>query len=174
MNQHGITKYKQTIFMGISLVLVIGFFLPWVTMDPNFNMFATSKASFSGLSLVMGINFAVQMINAFGSSYDFPASANIVYLGYLLLLIPILGVVGIILSGIRSRKAAMVHLIQYAFSLLVFILMIVASNISADMRELVDNVTNTGFGFYVCFIAALAGVVFFVYQAKADRGRMRF
>lgn len=152
-------KYKQTVLMSISLVLVIGFFLPWLTMDPNFSMFASSKASFSGMSLVMGINFAVQMINAFGTAYNFPASANVIYLGYLLLLIPLLGIGAIVLSGLRKKSAGKVHLTQFIFSLLVFIAMAIVSNINADMRELVGNVTNTGFGFYLSAIAAFVGIV---------------
>jgi len=152
-------KYKQTVLMSISLVLVIGFFLPWLTMDPNFSMFASSKASFSGMSLVMGINFAVQMINAFGTAYNFPASANVIYLGYLLLLIPLLGITAIVLSGLRKKIAGKVHLSQFIFSLFVFIVMALVSNINADMRELVGNVTNTGFGFYFSAIAATVGIV---------------
>lgn len=152
-------KYKQTVLMSISLVLVIGFFLPWLTMDPNFSMFASSKASFSGMSLVMGINFAVQMINAFGTAYNFPASANVIYLGYLLLLIPLLGIGAIVLSGLRKKSAGKVHLTQFIFSLFVFIAMAIVSNINADMRELVGNVTNTGFGFYLSAIAAFVGIV---------------
>ncbi len=159
MRQTLFHKYKQTILMSSSLVLVVGFFLPWLTIDPNFNMFATSKASFSGMSLVMGINFAVQMINAFGTAYNFPASANVIYLGYLLMLIPLLGIIAIVLSGLRHKNAVKVHLGQYAFSLFIFVAMAILSNINADMRELVGNVTNTGFGFYLSAIAAVTGIV---------------
>ena len=171
MRQSNFLKHKQTILMSMSLILVVGFFLPWLTMDPNFNMFATSKASFSGMSLVTGINFAVQMINAFGTAYNFPASANVIYLGYLLLLIPLLGIVAIILSGLRHKLAFRIHVVQYAFALFVFIAMIIVSNINADMRELVGNVTNTGFGFYVSILASILGIAYSVYELKALRGR---
>lgn len=169
MRPSNFLQHKQTILMSISLILIVGFFLPWLTMDPNFSMFATSKASFSGMSLVMGINFAVQMISAFGTAYNFPASANVIYLGYLLLLIPLLGIAAIILSGLRHKLAFRVHLIQYAFALFVFVAMAIVSNINADMRELVGNVTNTGFGFYLCFLASVIGIAYSVYELKGRK-----
>ncbi|MBF4692997.1 hypothetical protein [Fusibacter ferrireducens] len=169
MRQSNFLQHKQTIRMSMSLILIIGFFLPWFTMDPNFSMFATSKAGFSGMSLVMGINFAVQMINAFGTAYNFPASANVIYLGYLLLLIPLLGVIAIILSGLRHKWGYRLHLIQYAFALFVFIAIIIVTNINAEMRELVGNVTNTGFGFYLCLIVSLAGIVYSIYEWRKGK-----
>ena len=71
-------KYKQTILMALSLIILVSFFIPWFTINNEFDMFATSDSGFSGFTLVKGIHYAAPMVSAFGSAYGFPFAANVV------------------------------------------------------------------------------------------------
>ena len=51
-------KNKQLILMILSLSLILIFFLPWISIQKGFDMFAESGGGYSGFSLVSGIHFA--------------------------------------------------------------------------------------------------------------------
>lgn len=151
-------KYKQTILMALSLVILVSFFIPWFTINNEFDMFATSDSGFSGFTLVKGIHYAAPMVSAFGSAYGFPFAAKAIYLGYALVLIPILGIVAIVMSGMRKPLSKWIHFIQYVLMLVTILLLIVVVNLNSDMRQLYSSVLNLSIGLPVALMASLAGL----------------
>lgn len=161
-------KYRQTILMALSLIIVVSFFIPWFTINNEFDMFATSGTGFSGFSLVRGIHYAAPMVSAFGSAYGFPFAANAIYLGYALVLIPILGIVSIVMSGMRKQSSKWVHFSQFTLMLVVIVLLVVVVNLNDDMRQLYSSVLKLSFGLPIAFVASLAGVGLTFIKNKND------
>ncbi len=161
-------KYKQTILMALSLIIVVSFFIPWFTINSEFDMFATSESGFSGFTLVKGIHYAAPMVSAFGSAYGFPFAANAIYLGYALVLIPILGLVAIVMSGMRKPSSKWVHFAQFVLMLVVILLLIVAVNLNSDMRQLYSSVLKLSIGLPIALIASLVGLGFTFLNTKTE------
>ena len=161
-------KYKQTILMALSLIILVSFFIPWFTINNEFDMFATSDSGFSGFTLVKGIHYAAPMVSAFGSAYGFPFAANAIYLGYALVLIPILGLVAIIMSGMRKPSSKWVHFAQFVLMLVVILLLTVVVNLNDGMRQLYSSVLKLSIGLPIAMIASIAGMVLIFGKSKFE------
>lgn len=164
-------KNKQTIWMGLSLLIVLAFFLPWVKVNPDFDMFAASRNSYSAFTLVRGIHFAAPLVDSIGDLYGFPLASKLIYLGYTLLLIPLVGIGAICLSGIRHPKASWAHLFQFAFTTVVIMSLAILFNLNSDMRTLFFSLWRLGIGMPISIIAAIAGFVVYLLdrtEAKAS------
>ncbi|MBE0449514.1 MAG: hypothetical protein IBX70_01590 [Clostridia bacterium] len=161
-------KYRQTILMALSLIIVISFFIPWFTINSEFDMFASSESGFSGFTLIRGIHYAAPMVRAFGNAYGFPFAASAIYLGYLLVLIPILGIAAMIMSGMRKPSSKWVHLAQFVLMFVVIILLIVAVNLNRDMRQLYSSVLRLSFGLPIALLASLAGLGYTFFNNKKE------
>ncbi len=154
-----LNKYKQTINMVLSLLLVITFFIPWFSLNPDFKMFAVSETKLSGLQIVQGIHFAAPTISLLGEAYGYPLVSKFIYLGYLIILLPIIGVLGIVLSGMRHEKAVLVHKIHFIATLGLLTLFMILANFNKDMRALFFSVMILGFGFFASVLLATFGIV---------------
>lgn len=161
-------KYRQTILMALSLIIVVCFFIPWFTMNNDFDMFATSDSGFSGFTLVKGIHYAAPMVSAFGTAYGFPFAANAIYLGYTLILIPILGIVAIIMSGLRKPSSKWVHFAQYVLMLVVILLLTIVVNLNDDMRQLYSSVLKLSIGLPIALIASFTGLGLIFIKDKSE------
>ncbi|MGX8796877.1 hypothetical protein ACR6HW_12460 [Fusibacter sp. JL298sf-3] len=151
-------KFRQTILMATSLLIVIAFFLSWLSVNPDFDMFAASRDSYSGFHLVRGIQLAAPTVDLLGKTYNFELAAKLIYVGYLLWLVPILGVIAIVLSGLGNKKAKWFHLGQYAIMLLIVLVFAVAVNYNQDMRTLFKSMFRFGFGFYMSLLMSVLGI----------------
>lgn len=151
-------KYKQTINMILSLLLVVSFFIPWFSLNPDFKMFAVSEAKLSGFQIVKGIHFAAPTVSLLGEAYGFPLVSKLIYLGYLIILLPIIGVASIVMSGMRHAKAIMMHKIHYISTLSLLTFFMVLANFNKDMRELFFSVMILGFGFFASVIISIIGI----------------
>lgn len=145
--------------MVLSLLLIIAFFIPWFSLNPDFKMFAVSDAKLSGLQMVKGIHFAAPTISLLGEAYGFPLLSKLVYLGYLIILLPLIGVAGIVMSGMRHIKAVTLHKIHFIATLGLLTFFMLLANFNKDMRELFFQVMILGFGFYISVLIATAGIV---------------
>ncbi len=151
-------KYKQTINMVLSLLLVVAFFIPWFSLNPDFKMFAVSETKLSGLQIVQGIHFAAPTVSLLGEAYGFPLISKFIYLGYLIILLPIVGIAGIVMSGMRHPKAVLLHKIHFIGTLGLLAFFMILANFNKDMRELFFSVMILGFGFYVSVLIAIVGI----------------
>jgi len=154
-----LNKYKQTINMVLSLLLVVAFFIPWFSLNPDFKMFAVSDTKLSGFQIVKGIHFAAPTVSLLGEAYGFPLISKFVYLGYLIILLPIIGVAGIVMSGMRHVKAVLLHKIHFIATLGLLTFFMILANINKDMRSLFFSVMILGFGFFVSVLIAIVGIV---------------
>lgn len=154
-----VKKYRKFIFMILSLVLVIAFFMPWISMNPDFKMFKTSDAKYSAYSMVRGIDAAVPTVTLLGKLYDFKMLSKLIYLGYSLWLIPILGIIAILLSGLQLKAGNAIQMIQYVFTLLIVMAILITVNFNADMRMLFGSMFRFGVGFYLSVLASLLGPI---------------
>ena len=152
-------RTKQLLLMISTLGISACFFMPWVQLDPSFSTFAASNASYSGLTLIKGIGYGVQMLSAFGTAYSFPFPAQILYLGYLLWLIPFLGIAGVILVGRRQKNGFQMIRVQSVMSLLLGLISIVAVVLLPDLKLLLSNMLNISFGFVMMNIFAAIALV---------------
>ena len=161
-----IIKYKQTILMGISLLLVILFFLPWITNNPDLETFAYSEIQMSGFKLFTGYHELMPTVSQLLMSLDLKMFSNLLYFGYLLILFPVLGIVALILSGIRHRHAQIVHTIHYTFSLLLLLPVFLGIVFLADLRTMFFSIFGFSIGFYLSIITAALGCVMIIVGMK--------
>ncbi|MDN5297959.1 MAG: hypothetical protein PWP51_512 [Clostridiales bacterium] len=153
-------KSKQFIRMISALIVSIGFFLPWIKSDPNFDTFAASDAGYSGLTIIKGIQSGVEMVSSFGRAYGFPLPAQTLYAGYLLLLIPILGIMGIVLTGLRKRGGIACIRIQSLMTLILTLIVSIVIFASADMKMLLGDMFNISFGLVLMVVFAVVALIF--------------
>lgn len=161
-----IIKYKQTVLMAISLMLVILFFLPWITNNPDLETFAYSEIQMSGFKLFTGYHELMPTVSQLLVSLDLKMISTLLYLGYLLILFPILGIAALILSGIRHRLAPTVHAIHYSFSLLLLLPTFLGIVLLADLRTMFFSIFGFSMGFYLSMITAVLGCVMIIIDRK--------
>ncbi len=154
-----LNKYKQTINMVLSLLLIVAFFIPWFSINPDFKMFAVSETKLSGLQIVQGIHFAAPTVSLLGEAYGFPLISKLIYLGYLIILLPMIGTAGIVMSGMRHPKAALIHKIHFIATLSLLTFFMILANFNKDMRALFFSVMILGFGFFASMLIATFGIV---------------
>jgi hypothetical protein len=161
-------KNKQLILMILSLSLIVIFFLPWISIQKGFDMFAESGGGYSGFSLVSGIHFAAPMVSSFGSAYGFPFASKLIYLGYILWLIPLLGVAAILMSGMRVKHAGGMHVAQFVLTLVLVLLAVVGVNFNEDIRTLYQSILSTTFIFWIMVVVSIAGIAVSVAGRKSN------
>ena len=155
--------------MALSLIIAVAFFMPWLRVNPDFDMFAASRSSYSAFALVRGIHFAAPLVGSIGALYGFSLASKLIYLGYTLLLIPLAGLCAIAMSGMRHPKAAWAHLFQFGFTAFVILIVAILFNLNGDMRALFSSLWRVGIGIPVSIISALAGLVAYVLDLKASK-----
>lgn len=160
------SKYGQTITMGISLILIIAFFIPWFSINPDFQMFASSDMKISGFSILKGIHFAAPTVSLLGEAYGFPLASKLIYLGYIIVLFPIVGIAAIVMSGLRKPKAELVHMIHYCATAVFLTLFFILILINKDVRELFFAVMKVGFGSILSLLLAIVGIAFYFIKVK--------
>lgn len=151
---------KQLFLMITSLVVAVTFFMPWVTLDPNFTTFASSNAWYSGYTLIKGVGYGVQMLSAFGTAYSFPFPAQILYLGYILWLIPVLGILGTLFIGFRKKGGRLLIRIQAILALLLTGVTVIAIIALPDLKMLLSDMLDISFGFISMGISAILALIF--------------
>lgn len=153
-----IKKYKQTWLMALSAVIIVAFFMSWFSMNPDFKMFAASKTSYSAFNVVRGIGAAAPTVVLLGKAYNFKYTAMLIYLGYALWLIPLLGIASMVLSGMRKKYASLIHVIHFAFSLFIVLIILILVNMGGDMRQLFSSMFRFGLGYYLTLLASALGL----------------
>lgn len=150
--------------MGLSLLLIVAFFLPWVKNNPDLETFAYSKISISGFELFTGYQEILPTLSGLLQSLEMKGIGAALYLGYMLIVFPILGVVAIVMSGLRHEKASLVHLIHFSatFSVLFITFMVVMA--FGDLRTMFFSIFGFGLGFYVSLLISGIGVGFMIYN----------
>jgi len=151
-------KYQKTVVMVMVSVLIISFFMPWFSIDTGFTTFESSGEQYNGISLLKGIRLIETMISGFGSSYGINFPSQVVYLGYLIVLIPLLGIIALLLMGKRKPSGLIIAKIQIVFSFFIALLINVVFNYSADMRELVYSILDIKIGFILLMAGSLIGI----------------
>ncbi len=154
-----IMKYKQTILMTLSLILILAFFMPWVLNVPAENGFAFSEFKMSGFKLFKGYQTIVEL--AFGLLSDkLNIVSKLLYLGYLIILFPIIGLVGLVLSGIRHKKAALAHMIHFVSSFAVLMLVFLVILLFKEIRIMFFSTFGLRFalGFYLTLLLSGLGI----------------
>ncbi len=164
--KNNIFKYKQTIMMGLSLLLVIAFFFPWVTNNPDLETFAYSKISMSGFKLFMGYQDLLPTLSDLLKSLEMNTIPVALYLGYLLILLPLLGIAGIVMSGLRHGKASLVHSIHFILTFVVLFITFATIMMFGDLRTMFFSIFGFGFGFYLSLLISGLGVGFIIYMRR--------
>lgn len=168
-----IKKYKQTLLMAISAFIIIAFFLPWFSMNPDFKMFQKSDAVYSPFNILKGFSQALPTVNLMVQTYlsdstKLKIASKLLYLVYTLWLVPLTGIAAIIMSGMRSKKAATAHLVQFIITLFFAFVILIVINISGDMRQLFNSMFNYGYGYFISVLLSAAGL-FVVIQSKSKQ-----
>lgn len=161
-----IIKYKQTVLMIISLLLVLMFFIPWIINNPDLETFAYSEIQMSGFNLFTGYHELMPTVSQLLVSLDLKMISNLLYFGYLLILFPILGIVALILSGIRHRLAPVVHTAHYVFSLFLLLPTFLGIVMLADLRTMFFSIFGFSIGFYLSMITAVLGCAMIIVDMK--------
>lgn len=153
-----VNKYKQPILMSISLILTALFFFPWIINNPELETFAYSEIKMSGFRLFTGYHELMPTLYNLMASLEMNVMNKMLYLGYLLIVFPVLGVCSTLLSGIRHKKAYLMHQIHFisTFSLLFFSFVMVM--IFGELRTLFFSIFGFGLGFYLSLIVSGIGV----------------
>lgn len=154
-----IMKYKQTILMALSLLLILAFFMPWVYNVPAENGFAFSEFKMSGLKLFKGYQTIVEL--AFGLlSEKLNIVSKLLYLGYLIILFPVIGLVSLVLSGIRHKKAALAYMIHFVSSFAVLLLVFLVILLFKEIRIMFFSTFGLRFalGFYLTLLLSGLGI----------------
>lgn len=164
--KNNIFKYKQTIMMGLSLLLVIAFFFPWVTNNPELETFAYSKISMSGFKLFVGYQDLLPTLSDLLNSMEMNKITLALYMGYLLIVLPILGIAGIVMSGLRHSKAVLFHKIHFIVTFAVLFLIFSTIMMFGDLRTMFFSIFGFGFGFYLSLLISAIGVGFIIYMSR--------
>lgn len=162
-------KYKQTIYMVISAILVILFFMPWFSNNPNLDTFAYKEGNYSGFSLFQGFHTILPILLGLLEALGYMFLPKLLYLGYIIIILPILGVIGILLSGLRHKLAKTVHLIHYLSTFVILLLFLVGMLTLKDAREMFLSIFRMGFGFSASFFVSFLGVMYYWVQKKIDK-----
>lgn len=157
-------KYKQTIMMGLSLLLIVAFFLPWVKNNPELETFAYSKISISGFELFNGYQEMLPILSGLMQSLEMKAIGAALYLGYLLIVFPIIGIAAIVMSGFRHGKASLVHLIHFSATFSVLFITFLVVMAFGDLRTMFFSIFGFGFGFYLSLLISGIGIGFVVFN----------
>lgn len=159
-------KYKQTVLMGLSLLLIVAFFFPWIINNPELETFAYSKISISGFKLFTGYHELLPTLSGLMQSLEMKAIGTALYLGYLLIAFPILGTLSIVLSGLRHGKAHLAHLIHFSATFAVLLIVFTVVMTFGDLRTMFFSIFGFGFGFYLSLLVSGIGVGFMVYSER--------
>jgi len=134
--------------------------MPWVLNVPTENGFAFSEFKMSGLSLFKGYQTIVEL--AFGLLSDkLNLVSKLLYLGYLIILFPIIGLVSLVLSGIRNKNATLAHLIHFASSFVLLTLVFLIIILFKEIRIMFFSTFGLRFalGFYATILLSGLGIL---------------
>lgn len=157
-----ISKYKQPLLMSLSLILTLAFFLPWIINNPDLETFAYSEIKMSGFRLFTGYHELMPTLYQLMASLGMNVLNKMLYLGYLLIIFPILGIASIVLSGLRHQKARLMHMIHFiaTFSVLLFTFIMIM--IFADLRTMFFSIFGFGFGYYLSMVISGLGTLMII------------
>lgn len=152
-------KYRQTIYMTISAILIILFFMPWFYNNPELDTFAFKEGNYSGFSLFQGFHTILPILLGLLQALDYAVLPNLLYLGYVIIILPLIGVGAIVLSGLRHKYATHLHLIHYISTFVIMFVFLLGVLLLKDAKELFFSIFKMGFGFSVSLIVSLLGIV---------------
>lgn len=153
-------KYRQTIYMSISAVLIILFFMPWFSNNPDLDTFAYKEGYYSGFSLFRGLQTILPVVLGLLQALGYMFLPNLLYLGYVIILLPMMGLAGIVFSGLRKNYAPILHLIHYITTFVLMLIFLVGMIVLKDAREMFLSIFRMGFGFSASFFVSFVGIVY--------------
>jgi hypothetical protein len=92
------------------------------------------------------------------ASLEMNVANKLLYLGYLLIVFPILGISSIVLSGIRHKKAFLVHQIHFIVSFSLLFLTFLMMIVFGELRTLFFTIFGFGIGYYLSMIVSGLGI----------------
>lgn len=153
-----IKRYRQTICMVISLLLLIAFFIPWFSNNKDLEMFEQANTSVSGFGIVRAIDYIRPTVEALADTYGYPA-AKWIRIGYVLLVLPLLGLLGLFAAGLRWPHARKLQTAHYIATLVMILIMVIAISIKADIRTLFFTVMRIDVGIPLSLMLSLTGLL---------------
>lgn len=145
-------KYKQTILMVLSLVLVVLFFTNWIKNANVENGFTFSEIKMTGYEIFKGYHTLITM--AFSLFSDkLTLIFRVLYVGYVMILFPVLGVIAIVLSGMRRKEAKYLHFAHFVSSFVFLFLVFVGVLLLKDVRVMFFD--TFGFRFAFGYLATM-------------------
>ncbi len=161
-----LNKYKQTILMTLSLLLIIGFFIPWVVDNPSNETFAKSDISMSGIKIFTGYHELVSTFKPLVEAMGYPKIALLLNLGYILILLPLSSLVALIFNGLRLKQSLIANWIAFITHAIILGSTLLVIVLFKDLRILFYSLLSFTFGFYLVLLIALLGVAVLVLTRK--------
>jgi len=149
---------KQPILMVICTLLIIGFFIPWMTNNPDLETFAYSEIKLSGFDIFRGYQSLVAVVDPLISALGYAALGKVLYLGYILILLPVLSLASIVLLGLRHAKATLVTWINFVAHAVIVVGLFLLIMVYGDLRTLFFTIMSFSFGYYVMMLMSVLGV----------------
>lgn len=159
-------KNRQTILMVISLLLIVLFFTPWVKNNPNLTAVKYEEMKKSGFDIFRGYQAIVGKLDSLLAAMGHGGLGKLLYIGYFLILLPILGIASLVMSGLRVKGASVMHAVHYGFTCVPMALIFLLVVLISDVRELSFSIFGFGFGYYLSMILSIAGIVLLVATRK--------
>ncbi|OJV63195.1 MAG: hypothetical protein BGO41_10895 [Clostridiales bacterium 38-18] len=150
---------RQPILMVICTLLILGFFVPWVTNNPDLETFAYSEIKLSGFDIFRGYQSLVAVVDPLISTLGYAALGKLLYLGYILILLPVISVASIVLLGIRHAKASLVTWINFVAHTVLVLGLFLLIMINGDLRTLFFTIMSFSLGYYLMMLMSILGVV---------------
>lgn len=159
-------KFNRLVILLLTVIIIAGFFMPWLALaDAGKDMFDQNETHYSGYDFMRGIRAIAPSIKDIGVAFGYPVLARVVYLGYLLWLIPLLGIMAVFVTVKKQKIMTPLFLAQYIFSLLTCILFVIVIFVNGDIRQLFFNLFKFSWGFYLIIIASFLGFVQLIYRS---------
>lgn len=149
-------KYKQTILMALSLLLVILFFMNWIQNTEVENGFRNSEIKMTGYEIFKGYHTLITMVFSLFSD-KLTLVFRLLYLGYVMILFPVLGLAAIVLSGMRRKEAQILHFIHFVSSFVFLFLVFLMILLLKDVRIMFFDTFGLRFGFGYIATLILSG-----------------
>lgn len=159
-------KYKQTILMVLVLLLIIGFFLPWVIDNPNNETFAKSDISVSGFKIFTGYHDLVSTFKPLVEGLGYSKIALLLNLGYIIILLPLSGLVALVFNGLRLKHAEVANWVVYVSHVVILLGTFLIIILFKDLRILFYSLLSFTVGFYFVILVALLGIALLVLTRK--------
>ena len=161
-----LNKYKQTILMTLSLILIIGFFIPWVVDNPSNETFVKSDISMSGYKIFTGYHELASTFKPLVEALGYPKIAFLLNLGYVLILLPFSSLVALVFNGLRLKHALVANWVVYITHTIILFSTFLVIVLFKDLRILFYSLLSFTAGFYLVLVVAILGIAVLILTRK--------